>query len=72
MEEADPSAEFYPEAMYELGRAYVAASDNESAISVFRKLGSSTKANTIIARSLIELGMISRNMSEYDNALDCY
>ena len=70
--EADPSAEFYPEAMYELGRAYVAASDNESAISVFRKLGSSTKDNTIIARSLIELGMISRNMSEYDNALDCY
>ncbi len=72
VEEADPSAEFYPEAMYELGRAYVAASDNESAISVFRKLGSSTKDNTIIARSLIELGMISRNMSEYDNALDCY
>ena len=72
VEEADPSAEFYPEAMYELGRAYVAASDNESAISVFRKLGSSTKDNTIIARSLIELGMISRYMSEYDNALDCY
>ena len=72
VEEAAPSAEFYPEAMYELGRAYVAASDNESAISVFRKLGSSTKDNTIIARSLIELGMISRNMSEYDNALDCY
>ena len=72
VEEADPSAEFYPEAMYELGRAYVAASDNESAISVFRKLGSSTKDNTIIARSLIELGMISRNISEYDNALDCY
>lgn len=72
VEEADPSAEFYPEAMYELGRAYVAASDNESAISVFRKLGSSTKDNTIIARSLIELGMISRNMSEYDNALACY
>ena len=72
VEEADPSAEFYPDAMYELGRAYVAASDNESAISVFRKLGSSTKDNTIIARSLIELGMISRNMSEYDNALDCY
>lgn len=72
VEEADPSAEFYPEAMYELGRAYVAASDNESAISVFRKLGTSTKDNTIIARSLIELGMISRNMSEYDNALDCY
>ena len=72
VEEADPSAEFYQEAMYELGRAYVAASDNESAISVFRKLGTSTKDNTIIARSLIELGMISRNMSEYDNALDCY
>ena len=72
VEEADPSAAFYPEAMYELGRASVAASDNESAISVFRKLGSSTKDNTIIARSLIELGMISRNMSEYDNALDCY
>ena len=70
--DARPGSPYYDEAMYELGRAYVAASDNESAISVFRKLGTSTKDNTIIARSLIELGMISRNMSEYDNALDCY
>lgn len=70
--EADPSADFYPEAMYELGRAYVAVSDNESAISTFRKLGTSTRDNTIIARSLIELGMISRNMSDYEGALDCY
>lgn len=72
VKDAKPSAEFYSEAMYELGRAYVAAEDNESAISIFKKLGATTRDKTISARSLIELGMISRNMSQYEQALDYY
>ena len=67
-----PSAEYYSDAMFELGRAYVAAGRNDDAVSAFTKLGSSTGDKTIAARSLIELGMISRNMSEYDQALGYY
>ena len=70
--DADPSAEYYPEAMYELGRAYVANGDNADAVSTFSKLCSSTSDKTMVARSLIELGMISRNDSNYEQALSYY
>ncbi len=66
------SAEYYSEAMFELGRAYISAGKNDEAVSTFTKLRSSTEDKTIAARSLIELGMISRNMSEYDRSLDYY
>lgn len=66
------SAEYYPEAMFELGRAYVAAGRNDDAVEAFNKLCSATSDKTIVARSLIELGMISRNMSEYDRSLTYY
>ena len=69
---AKPSTEYYPEAMFELGRAYVSAGRNDDAVVTFDKLRSSTGDKTIVARSLIELGMISRNMSEYDKSLDYY
>ncbi len=70
--DASPSAECYSDAMFELGRAYVAAGRNDDAVSAFTKLRSSTGDKTIAARSLIELGMISRNMSEYDRSLGFY
>lgn len=68
----NPSVEYYSDAMFELGRAYVAAGRIDDAVSAFTKLRSSTKDKTIVARSLIELGMISRNMSEYDQSLGYY
>ena len=67
-----PSVEYYPEAMFELGRAYVTAGRNDDAVAAFNKLRSSTGDKTIVARTLIELGMISRNMSEYDKSLAYY
>ena len=66
---ADPSAGYYSEAMYELGRAYVAAGRNDDAVRTFEKLRTATDDKTIAARSLIELGLISRNVSEYNKAL---
>ncbi len=68
----DSSAEYWSEAVYELGRAYVASGNNDAAIGAFTKLREGTKDKTIAARTLIELGMISRNMSEYDKSLDYY
>ncbi len=69
---SSPSADYYSDAMFELGRAYVAVGRNDDAVSVFDKLGSTAGDKTIAARSLIELGMISRNMSEYDQAIGYY
>ncbi len=71
-ESARPSAGYYSESMYELGRAYVSAERNDEAIDCFRKLRTATKDKSIAAKSLIELGMISRNMSEYNQALAYY
>ena len=69
---AQPSAEYYSEAMYELGRAYVAINRNDDAVRTFEKLRTATDDKTMAARALIELGMISRNISEYDKALAYY
>jgi len=69
---ANSSAGYYSEAMYELGRAYVASGKNDSAIKTFEKLRVNTDDKTIEARTLIELGMIYRNISEYDKALGYY
>lgn len=70
--DADPSAAYYSETMYELGRAYVSAGEDASAESTFRKLRSNTDDKSIAARSLIELGMIARNNSQYEKALGYY
>lgn len=69
---SNSSMAYYPEAMFELGRAYVSTGRNDDAVAAFNKLRSSTGDKTIVARSLIELGMISRNMSEYDQSLSYY
>ena len=70
--DADPSAAYYSETMYELGRAYVSAGDDASAQSTFLKLRSNTDDKSIAARSLIELGMIALNNSESQKALGYY
>ena len=70
--DASPSALLYSEAMYELGRAYVDIKDNANAVKCFELLCSNTKDGNFIARSLIELGMISRNASRNDKALEYY
>lgn len=69
---ANPEAAYYPEALYELGRAYVAVDRNDDALDCFRKLTGTTRDKSMVARSLIELGMISRNLSEFDQALGYY
>lgn len=69
---ASPSSQFYPEAMYELGRAYISDKKDDNAVSCFTTLASNTKDSTIIAKSYIELGMIYRNMSDNEKALAYY
>ena len=70
--EASPSSRFYPEALFELGRAYVAKEDDEKAFECFNKLASVVKDSTFVARAYIEMGSLSRNQSQYNEALGYY
>ena len=69
---ASPSAPYYGESLYELGRAYVAMNDPEDAVRTFRTLRSASTDPSLVARSLLELGMIARNQGDSDGALACY
>ncbi|MCR5003311.1 MAG: tetratricopeptide repeat protein [Bacteroidales bacterium] len=68
---ADSKSEYYPEAMYELGRAYVSAGREGEARLCFRELRNSHDRD-YGARALIELGMIANNGGNPDEALECY
>jgi TolA-binding protein len=70
--DANPSARFYPEAVYELGRAYVLKEDDAKAEEVFHRLASSSRDTTYVAKAYIELGSLARNQSQFNEALGYY
>lgn len=72
VESASPSAPYYNEALYELGRAYMENKNNSEATRVFETLKARTDDRNYVARALIGLGMVSRNSSNYDKALGYY
>lgn len=69
---ASPEARFYPEAMFELGRSYVAREEDEKAFECFNMLASNVKDSTFVARAYIEMGSLARNQSQYNEALGYY
>ena len=70
--EADPASRFYPEALFELGRAYVVREDDENAFRCFKTLAEKVKDSTYVARAYIEMGSLSRNQSQFNDALEYY
>lgn len=70
--DASPSSKFYPEALYELGRSYVAKYEDDKAQECFRLLADSVKDSTYVAKAYIEMGSLARNQSQYNEALDYY
>ena len=69
---ASSSAKFYPEALFELGRAYVAKEEDDKAFECFNRLAAQVKDNTFVARAYIEMGSLARNQSQYNEALGYY
>ena len=69
---SSPEAEFYPEALFELGRSYVVKEDDDKAMECFRKITSEVKDSTFVARAFIEMGSLSRNQSQFNDALEYY
>ncbi len=70
--DASPDAEFYPEALFELGRSYVAGEKDDNAFECFRKLADTVKDSTYVAKAYVEMGSLSRNQSQYNEALGYY
>lgn len=70
--EASPEADFYAEAMYELGRSYAVKEDDENAFMCFNRIAESVKDSTFVAKAYIEMGSISRNQSQFNEALGYY
>ena len=69
---ASPEAEFYPEALYELGRSYAVKEDDDNAFMCFNRIAESVKDSTFVAKAYIEMGSISRNQSQFNEALGYY
>lgn len=69
---ASAGAAYRSDAMYELGRAYVANGQDDEAVAVFREMAASSPDKMSKSSALIELGMISRNAGRYDEALGYY
>ena len=70
--EAPMTAELWPDAMYELGRAYVDAGDRDSAVKTFNSLRAGSTEKEFTAKALIELGMLANNEGRTDSALAYY
>jgi len=69
---ASPDAEFYAEALFELGRSYAVREDDDNAGKCFDRIVESVKDSTYVAKAYIELGTIARNQSMYNEALSHY
>ena len=70
--EASPEAEFYPEALFELGRSYAVKEDDDNAFKCFDKVAKVVKDSTYVAMAYIEMGTLARNQSMFNEALGYY
>lgn len=70
--QASPDAEFYPEALFELGRSYAVKEDDENAYNCFDKISKTVKDSTFVAMAYIEMGTIAKNQSMFNEALGYY
>ena len=69
---ASSSSQFYPEAMFELGRSYVIAEKDEQAFECFNRIVNDVKDYNFVARAYVEMGSLARNQSQYNEALGYY
>ena len=62
----------YAEAVYELGKAQMDLKNNNDAIRTFTRLKNTVPDKICSAKALIGMGMVYRNMSQYEKSLECY
>ena len=69
---ADSTANYYPDAMYELGRSYVSARKDNEAYDAFKILSVKSPNANYKAKAYLEMGMLSRNNGRIDEAIANY
>lgn len=69
---AQPQSDYYPEALFELGRTYAVSEADENAFKCFDKLVQNVKDSTFVAKAYIEMGSLARNQSMFNQALGYY
>lgn len=67
-----PDVPYYSETLYELGRAYLDASEYAMASAAFSRLRADAADSSFVVKSLIGQGMARRNARQYDEALVSY
>ena len=72
MLDASPEAQFYPDALFELGRTYAVKEDDENAFRCFNRLAQEVKDSNFVAQAYIEMGSLARNQSQFNEALGYY
>ena len=70
--DASPEAQFYPDALFELGRTYAVKEDDENAFRCFNRLAQEVKDSNFVAQAYIEMGSLARNQSQFNEALGYY
>ena len=70
--DASPESQFYPDALFELGRTYAVKENDENAFKCFNKLVQEVKDSNYVAQAYIEMGSLARNQSQYNEALGYY
>lgn len=70
--DASSDSDFYPEALFELGRTYAVREDDANAFKCFNKLAKEVKDSNYVAQAYLEMGSIARNQSQYNDALGYY
>ena len=69
---ASTQSKFYAEALFELGRTYALHDKDDDAFKCFNTLIANVKDNVFMARSYLEMGMLARNQSQFNEALGYY
>ncbi len=65
-------APLYPQALYELGLAYVQAGKDRDAAECFQSLQNPSPDNAYFAKSTLALAMISTNVGQYNKSIEYY
>ncbi len=72
VKDASSQAQYYPEAMLELGRSYIEKKNTAEAGKCFDLVVSDVSDSTFVAQALLEKAMIERNAKNNDGALIYY
>lgn len=69
---ADSTSAYYPDALFEYGKALQDKKQTKLAINVFEQVAARADGSSFAARSLLEIGTIKRSIDDVEGALGAY